>query len=206
LHNNPFGNLTSSSGSLAATNTYRFSSKEFIASVSLYSYLYRFYDPSLQRWLNRDPIEEWGSINLFGYCSNDSVNWIDFVGLDVEFSGDAACQKVLKHNYNLLKSTDKGKELTDKLEKSKDKYVIKPTKDDAYFDPKTKTINIDPNFHPVTQTANGPQQAQTVVIMGHELGHAATGTKDDGNNSMNNVNENENPIRKQLNLPGRTKY
>ncbi len=56
----PFGNLLNSSGSLAVSNTYRFSSKEFIPSVGLYYYLYRFYDPALQRWLNRDPLGEPG--------------------------------------------------------------------------------------------------------------------------------------------------
>jgi RHS repeat-associated protein len=58
----PFGNLISSSGSLAVSNTYRFSCKEFVPSVGLYYYLYRFYDPSLQRWPNRDPLCDDGSM------------------------------------------------------------------------------------------------------------------------------------------------
>ncbi|MEJ0089794.1 MAG: RHS repeat-associated core domain-containing protein [Limisphaerales bacterium] len=52
-----FGNLLNSSGPLASDNTYRFSSKEWVPSVNGYYYLYRFYRPDLQRWLNRDPIE-----------------------------------------------------------------------------------------------------------------------------------------------------
>src|SRR5581483_7024726 len=73
----PFGNLTASSGSLATSNTYRFSSKELITSAGLYYYLYRFYDPGLQRWLNRDPIQELGSLNLFSYVSNDPLDRSD---------------------------------------------------------------------------------------------------------------------------------
>ena len=53
-----YGNTLSSSGSLAATNVYRFSSKEIHANSGMYYYLYRFYDPSTQRWLNRDPIRK----------------------------------------------------------------------------------------------------------------------------------------------------
>jgi RHS repeat-associated protein len=56
----PFGNITSQSGSLADANLYRFSSKEFDKTSGLIYYLYRFYDPTLQRWPNRDPLTEPG--------------------------------------------------------------------------------------------------------------------------------------------------
>jgi len=52
----PYGNLISSSGTLASTNTYRFSSKEGLINANLYYYGYRSYDPNFQRWLNRDPL------------------------------------------------------------------------------------------------------------------------------------------------------
>jgi len=44
-------------------------------------YLYRFYSPQLGRWINRDPIEEAGGINLYGFVGNDVVNKIDALGL-----------------------------------------------------------------------------------------------------------------------------
>jgi RHS repeat-associated protein len=77
-----FGNLTTSSGTYAAANTYRFSSKEWVSSVNGYYYLYRFYVPSWQRWLNRDPIEEEGGINLHSYADQDPINEYDLFGLD----------------------------------------------------------------------------------------------------------------------------
>jgi RHS repeat-associated protein len=55
-----FGTTLSLSGPLAGANTYRFSSKEWNANSGLYYYLYRFYDPNYQRWINRDPIGEMG--------------------------------------------------------------------------------------------------------------------------------------------------
>jgi RHS repeat-associated protein len=54
----PFGNTISVSGTLADANIYRFSSKEIHVNSGMYYYGYRFYDPSLQRWINRDPFGE----------------------------------------------------------------------------------------------------------------------------------------------------
>jgi len=39
-----------------------------------------FYDPGTQRWINRDPIEEDGGINLYGFVGNDPIDAIDFFG------------------------------------------------------------------------------------------------------------------------------
>ena len=56
----PYGNVMSQSGPLAAANTYQFSSKEFHVNSGLVYYLYRCYDPNMQRWANRDPLGEPG--------------------------------------------------------------------------------------------------------------------------------------------------
>jgi RHS repeat-associated protein len=60
---NAFGDTLAQSGALAAANTYRFSSKEWNANSGLYYYLYRFYDPNLQRWVNGDPLGDRSSFN-----------------------------------------------------------------------------------------------------------------------------------------------
>ena len=44
--------------------------------------LLRFYNPETGRWINRDPIEEQGGVNLYGMVSNDPINKIDPFGLD----------------------------------------------------------------------------------------------------------------------------
>ena len=79
----PFGGLVSQSGPLAEINLYRFSSKEFHPPSGLYYYGYRFYDPNLQRWLNRDPSGTKDGPNLFAFCHNGAINALDAWGLDL---------------------------------------------------------------------------------------------------------------------------
>ncbi len=75
-----FGNTLSASGLLANANVYRFSSKEWHPNSGLTYYLYRCYDPNLQRWLNKDPTGELGGINLYAFCDSDPINNFDSDG------------------------------------------------------------------------------------------------------------------------------
>jgi len=77
----PFGNTLSISGAKAGINRYRFSSKETHAASGLVYYGYRFYDPNLQRWPNRDPIQEEGGYNLYAFIHNDPLARTDAYGL-----------------------------------------------------------------------------------------------------------------------------
>ena len=76
----PFGNLLGMSGAGAAGNRYRFSSKEVHPQTGMYYYGFRFYEPNLQRWTSRDPIEEMGGLNLYGFVGNDPVDGVDPFG------------------------------------------------------------------------------------------------------------------------------
>jgi len=65
-------------------NPFRFSTKYYDAEIGLYYYGYRYYSPSMGRWLNRDPIEEQGGLNLYGFVGNNPVDRWDFLGLTCE--------------------------------------------------------------------------------------------------------------------------
>jgi RHS repeat-associated protein len=43
---------------------------------------YRGYDPATGRWLSRDPIEEEGGVNLYGYVENRPVSFFDSLGFE----------------------------------------------------------------------------------------------------------------------------
>jgi RHS repeat-associated protein len=95
----PYGNIIAISGSLAEANTYRFSSKEWHLNSGLNYYGLRFYSPSLQRWINRDPIQGWGGVNLYELADNNVLNLTDPLGLcpgDPYPSGDAAATAALQ--------------------------------------------------------------------------------------------------------------
>ena len=66
----PYGRYLAGTGGLASANVMHFSSKpwvEFLGSTTsgLYYYGYRFYDPYMQRWMNRDPVGELGGASLY---------------------------------------------------------------------------------------------------------------------------------------------
>jgi RHS repeat-associated protein len=78
----PYGNLMGSAGGKAEANTYRFSTKDYDPRAGLYYYGFRWYDPNLQRFINRDPIGEAGGINLYQFVRNNPINAVDRNGLD----------------------------------------------------------------------------------------------------------------------------
>ena len=65
-----FGNVIGQPGAMADAFVFRFSTKYFDAETGLYYYGCRFYSPDLMRWINRDPIEEAGGVNLYAFCGN----------------------------------------------------------------------------------------------------------------------------------------
>jgi len=108
----PFGQITSVTGSLKDDFEYRFSSEYFDSETDLVYYNFRYYSPQLGRWLSRDPVGERGGWNLYIFVRNNSVNFVDRLGLKkYSITGDITIinkkNKTEKLNYVINVSYEK---------------------------------------------------------------------------------------------------
>jgi RHS repeat-associated protein len=62
------------------TNLFRFSTQYHDIESGLAYYGYRYYNPEMGRWSSRDPIEEVGGLNLYGFVGNDALSFVDVLG------------------------------------------------------------------------------------------------------------------------------
>jgi RHS repeat-associated protein len=96
-----FGNVLSASGLLADANLYQFSSKEKHLNSGLVYYLYRYYDPNLQRWPNRDPLGE----NGFEAIRDFLPVGFRFLDKPVEISRDGPDRYQTENRYVFIKNS-----------------------------------------------------------------------------------------------------
>ena len=172
----------------------------------LYYYRARYYSPTLQRFISEDPIGLDGGINFYVYVGNNPITRVDPFGLKIDLTEASG---KLKDALDKVKKTKRGEALYDILDQSKTIYKIRDRRpgDPASAFRRDKEIVVDPNFHPIIQTTDGPKRASTERILGHEMGHAATSASDftgpaPGTNSIIN----ENPIAVELGESPRTQY
>ena len=77
----PFGEVIRATGPMAKANPFRFSTKYQDDETDLLYYGYRYYNASTGRWLSRDPMDEEGSLDLYGFADNEPINTVDILGL-----------------------------------------------------------------------------------------------------------------------------
>ncbi len=65
------------------TNPWRFTGRYYDQESGLYDYRARAYSPGLGRFLQRDPLGYYDSMNLFEYVGNSPLNYIDPYGEDI---------------------------------------------------------------------------------------------------------------------------
>ena len=80
----PFGNISASSGSKADDFVFRFSTKYFDGETGLSYYGFRMYSPEMGRWISRDPIGEKGGANIYGFVNNNAITHLDILGLCIK--------------------------------------------------------------------------------------------------------------------------
>ncbi len=81
---NAFGESLRASGAQANANPFRFSTKYADNESGLLYYGFRFYDARNGRFIGRDPIQESGGTNLYGFCLNNAINGYDYLGQQFE--------------------------------------------------------------------------------------------------------------------------
>ena len=62
-------------------NRFLFQGREYDYATQLYYFRNRWYEPETGRWLSPDPIGISGGLNLYAFCGNDPVNFVDPWGL-----------------------------------------------------------------------------------------------------------------------------
>ncbi len=75
-----FGQTLRESGTMANAAPFRFSTKYTDTETSLVYYGLRYYSPTLGRFINKDPLEEQGGLNLYAFCGNNGINHYDYLG------------------------------------------------------------------------------------------------------------------------------
>jgi RHS repeat-associated protein len=77
----PFGEVIRASGAIAKGNPFRFSTKYQDDESDFLYYGYRYYNPSVGKWIGRDPADENGGANLYVLVANSPLNDVDGLGL-----------------------------------------------------------------------------------------------------------------------------
>ena len=106
----------------------------------------RWYDAATGRWLSKDPIGLSGGLNLYAFCGNNSLNYIDYNGWNVHYSAS---------NGGAEGGGGGGHSIV---------WVDKP-------DSKSKDETVSFEFGPSTPNVLG---GPTVVISGVQKGHSGS--------------------------------
>jgi RHS repeat-associated protein len=77
----PYGKTAVSHLSGSVDATFQYTGIYAHSTSGLQLAVFRAYDPNTGRWINRDPIQEAGGLNLYEYCSDDPVDQTDTIGL-----------------------------------------------------------------------------------------------------------------------------
>ena len=82
----PFGEVIRQTGLMSKVNPFRFSTKYQDDESDLLYYGFRYYKASTGDWLNRDPIEERGGLDIYGFVKENPLSFVDLTGLAYSYS------------------------------------------------------------------------------------------------------------------------
>ena len=99
----PFGEVILSSGDLALTNQFRFSSEYADDAISLVYYNFRHLDPVTGRWLQSDPMMQFVNPYVFGgNCVSYCFDWIGLESVPITYTyGYHDSRKIAEISYSV---------------------------------------------------------------------------------------------------------
>ena len=99
----PYGTPVVGCGPAMDACPFRHRTRYYDPETWLYYYGYRYYDPSVTKWISKDPLGEAGGWNLTCFCDNDPVNKFDALGLEswwgVGVGGDTTLSMFFRSNF-----------------------------------------------------------------------------------------------------------
>lgn len=136
------------------------------------------YDPTVGRWLSRDPIGEMGAdgTNLYGYVRNNPSRYIDSLGLSSSvYPGLPTDQEIIDSFKPSSKCVDALKDLAAALAEG--------AKDLAKYDPIADALGLGTNHHtggPVTPGGHAKDGMQNLANIARAIRRVAQDCKNDG--------------------------
>lgn len=172
----PFGLRWENAESPITDNRYRYNGKEeqSFVSVPYIDYGARMYDPKYGiRWTGVDPLsEKYLNLSPYTFCAGNPIKFVDPNGEKIYFAPGVSQEFMDKFALTIQYMNEKGTAGNlAKLNQSENIYYIdevKPNKTSS-FDPKSQTINWDPNH--LIQTDEQILMSPATVLA-HEADHA----------------------------------
>ena len=151
---------------------------------------------------NPDPKKDWASQMAQAQYERQKKDPLPVLGSTPERR-----ERVAKARDRVF-STPKGREMRKRAEHTFQQERIRVTDTgDARVPAGSLEIHVNPDFADSKAseviTAQGFMKSSLEAILGHEMGHLIMNDNDDGPNDMNNIINNENPIRRSLKEPER---
>jgi len=156
----PYGNSILATGSQAAGNPYRFSTKYLDSEYNLYYYGYRYYDPATGRWLSRDPIGEQGGLNVYGFVNNNPTLYVDALGLFLESARNGTRAHTLFRDWGRNKYLDYDWEI----------LLLNIIKPDVIDHIGERIWDLKPISHSIPTWKDKKQMSDYLCLTGYELG------------------------------------
>jgi len=164
-----FGNIVKATGN-SEDFRYRFSTKPLDEEIGWYYYGYRYYDPQTGRWPSRDPIEEQGGINLYGFVGNDGVKMWDRLGLSYILIKVASNKEIVNDASKAL-FNERVKLLKDELSRGKAQMArtldtLKDMKDEdlKYMPQKIDGKDCDCGVDGLVKILKRESESQVIVV------------------------------------------